>query len=59
MNDFRQIVGISLLAASIACASPQLADAPHELALHDLLGHALHPSLARGHPLLVHFGATW
>jgi hypothetical protein len=59
MQDFRQICGIALLASTIACAAPQLAEAPHELALHDLSGHVEHPSLVRGHPLLLHFGATW
>ena len=57
MKGVTRIAAMSLVL--LACASPQLADTPRELALHDLNGHAEHPSLARGHPLLLHFGATW
>ena len=46
-----------LLIFAMACVAPQRLAG--DLALRDLTGHAQHPSLARGHPLLLHFGATW
>ena len=62
MTGSRPLWGQLVLACALtlACASPQVVQrAPSALVLLDLAGQLQHPSLARGHPLLLHFGATW